>query len=327
MKNFITILLIGLSFAIVGEANASSEPIDNIEATVSDSVITHSELHHAIDTLKKQMANSGMTIPPEADLHKQVLDQLINRKLQLQLAEQGGLSVTEEEIDATIKKIAAQNQISTTELYQKLTSQGMNKAEYRKELKEEITLQKLQGQEVASKISVSPQEVDDFMRSKAWQASNSKEYHLEDILIGLPDEPTSLQIAEAKKQAQTVLDKIHHGMNFQKAAMQASNNSSNALQGGDLGWRKLPEIPTIFTNHVLQMQQGDIAGPIQAQNGFHIIHLAGTRDTNQHHEAVSQRKQVEQLVFQRKVEEQLQNWILRLRSSTSINLYPEKEIA
>ena len=303
-------------------ASQHAQPMDRIVATINDAVLTQSELTTAMNTLKQQMASSQMTLPPDADLRKQVLDQLVNRKLQSQLAEQSGVNASDEDVDRAIKHIATQNNISTDEIYQKVNSQGISKADYRKEIREEIILQKIQGQEVAAKITVTPQEINDFMRGKAWQASNSKEYHLEDILIGLPDEPTSQQITTAKQHAENILNQIHHGMNFSQAAMAESSNNS-ALKGGDLGWRKLPEIPTAFADQVIQMKEKDIIGPLQTQNGFHIIFLAGVRNTDTHLAAANQQKQIEQLVFQRKLEEGLQNWVMKLRSSATINLNPE----
>jgi len=322
IKSILVILCGFFAHQSMAATTSQHQPMDRIVATINDAALTQSELTTAMNTLKQQMANSQMTLPPDADLRKQVLDQLVNRKLQSQLAEQSGVSASEEDVDRAVKQIAMQNNISIAEVYQKISSQGLSKADYRKEIRDEIILQKIQGQEVAAKITVTPQEVNDFMRGKAWQAANNKEYHLQDILIGLPDEPTSQQITTAKQHAENILSQIHHGMNFNQAAMAESNNSS-ALKGGDLGWRKLPEIPTAFADQVIQMKEKDIIGPLQTQNGFHIIFLDGVRNVNTHLAAATQQKQVEQLVFQRKLEEGLQNWVMKLRSSATINLNPE----
>jgi len=136
----------------------------------------------------------------------------------------------------------------------------MTPKDYEKEIREEITIQQLQQSEIGSHITVTPQQVDDFMRSADWQAFSNKEYHLEDILIALPENPSPQDVAASKKKAEEVLAKIHKGMSFKEAAAEASNNSG-AMQGGDLGWRQLPQIPSAFSDPLVHMKESDILGP------------------------------------------------------------------
>lgn len=323
VKRALFILMTLLSYQAVAATHAS-ESLDRIVAVLNDTVITQSELQESINTVKKQITASHMSLPTENILRKQVLDQLINRKLQLDLAEQAHISVTNAEVDAAIAGIAKDHNVSVAELYQKINEQGLTKAEYHKQIQEEMTLQRVQQQNIGARLNVSPKEIDDFMHSKDWQAYSKKEYHIEDILVGIPEEPTSQQISAAKAQADKIMTKLHQGVNFRQAAMSDSTNA-NALQGGDLGWRKLPEVPSAFSEKIIRMKADDIAGPIQTPNGFHIIHLAGTRDVSGM-SAANERKQVEQLIFQRKVEEALQNWITRLRSSAYVDLNPDNSV-
>ena len=183
-------------------------------------------------------------------------------------------------------------------------------------------MQRVQQQAVGSKISISPQEVNDFMRSKTFSTSNTQEYHLEDILITLPEAPSPQDVAAAKKHAEDIMAKIHHGMSFSQAAA-AESGDKNALQGGDLGWRKLAEIPSAFASEIIHMKVNDLVGPLQTPNGFHIIRIAGIRNGGKEPSAAEQRSQVEQLIYQRKLEENLQSWITRLRSQAFINTHPE----
>ncbi len=303
------------------KSNTSSQSLDSIVAIVNDGVITQSELNKAIDTIKKQYSHNQGSLPPADALRKQVLDQTINRKLQLELAERGGINPSDKDVEKAIQGIAKQNNMSAKQLFEKVREDGMSTAEYRKEIREEMIMQQIQQQQVASRIKVSPQEVDDFMRSAAWKASSGKEYHLEDILIALPEIPTQENIAEAKQQAETVLAKLHQGMSFQQVAMSESSNTQ-ALQGGDLGWRKLPEIPEVFSSELVHMKVNGIMGPILTPNGFHIVKLAGIRESKKGAKD-DERKQIQQLLFQRKFEEALQSWIMKLRSESYINLKPQ----
>jgi peptidyl-prolyl cis-trans isomerase SurA len=138
-------------------------------------------------------------------------------------------------------------------------------------------------------------------------------------LIALPEAPTSQQIQDAKKRADTLLQKIHGGLRFSDAAI-AESSGSKALQGGDLGWRKLAETPTAFADQIINMQVNDIAGPIQTPNGFHLILLAGVRNTKGN---ALTNKQVEELLYERKMEEGLQAWLTKIRSEAFINMHPE----
>ncbi len=268
------------------------------------------------------MAASHTPAPAAAVLRKRVLDQLVDRKLQTLLAEAGGMQVTDDQLDKAIGSIAAQNNISVQDLYAKVSASGVEVKDYRKEIREEMLSQQVQQHEVGSKITISPQEVDDLIRSASYKAFYKKEYHLEDILIALPEAPSPQALAAAKKQAEVVLAKLHKGMSFSQVAVAESGNSS-ALQGGDLGWLKLPQIPPNFSSELVHMKVNDIMGPVATPNGFHIVRLAGLRETNTTMDPATQHKQIEQLLYQRKLEEGLQSWITKLRSEAFINTNPE----
>lgn len=289
--------------------------IDQIIAVVNDDVITTSELNHAMGTIKMQIAQEHMPTPPPAVLKKQVLDQLINRRLQLQIAKQAGVQISDEELEQTINHVAEQNNISVSALYERIAQEGLSSTDYRNEMRDQMTMQRLQQQEVAGKIIVSPHELNNFIKSKSWQTNNNKEYHIEDILIPLSDTPSPADIATAKQKAEAAVTKLHQGTSFQAVA-QAESGDKNALQGGDLGWRKLPEIPTAFAEQISHMHPKDIAGPIQTPNGFHIILLAEERAGEK--EAMPDRKQIENLLLQQKFEEAVQNWVSKLRSQAFI---------
>ncbi len=298
-------------------ATSHQGTLDQIVAIVNDDVVTTSELNHSLTLIKMQFAQQHITLPPDTVLQKQVLDQLINKRLQLQAAKQVGINVSDADVDHAIQRVAEQNQMSVKDVYKRINHDGMSTADYRHEMQEQMTLQKLQQQEVSSRVTITPDEVNSFMRSKIWQDNNSKEYHLEDILIPLSDSPTSDEISLAKKHAQAVMAKLQQGGNFHAIA-QSESGDTRALKGGDLGWLKLPEIPSAFAEQVVHLQPKEIAGPIQTSNGFHIVRVADVRIT-QSKQAAPDRKQVENLLLQRKFEEAVQNWVSKLRSQAFIN--------
>jgi peptidyl-prolyl cis-trans isomerase SurA len=321
MRTFLCLsIFLSLICIDVYAAPSNEQSLDSIVAVVNDALITQTELNNAMAAAKKQIAASNTPVPAETVLHKQVLQQLIDRKLQLQLAELGGIHIKDEELNNTLTRIAQANNMTLPQLYEQLPTQGLSVAEYRKQIQDEIMIQQVEQHEIGAKISITPQEISDFKRSKAWQASTNKEYHLEDILVAVPDTPTTQQVQDAKKHADDILAKIHHGTSFHSAAI-AESSGEKALQGGDLGWRKLPEVPSVFAEEIMHMQANDVAGPIQAPNGYHILHLAGVRSADAQN-TVSD-KQIEQLIFQRKLEEALPSWLAKIRSQAFINTHPE----
>jgi peptidyl-prolyl cis-trans isomerase SurA len=294
------------------------QSLDKIMALVNDDVITQIEFKHALEKARAQIRQEEVTPPPETVLTKQVLDQLINRKIQLQIAKQTGVQTTDKELDDTISKIAGQNHITTSSLYQHVVQEGMTRNEYRQEIRDQMTMQKLQQQEVVGKINVTPEDVSRFLASKVWQNNNTKEYHLEDVLVPVSDKPSAQEMANAKTRAQTIIMQLNQGQSLGNL-IQASSTEIQPLQGGDLGWRKLPEIPAIFAEKVVQMKPNDFAGPIQAPNGFHIIHLVESRK-NTTKQATPTHKQVEEMLMQRKFEEAVQNWVSRLRGQAYVQI-------
>jgi peptidyl-prolyl cis-trans isomerase SurA len=302
---------------------ANAQALDQMVAVVNDDVITTSELNQAVGIIKAQIATQNVGAPSDKVLKKQVLDQLIDKKLQMQLAKQAGIDITDEDVNKAVMLIAKQNNISVDTLYEKLKQEGMSTKDYRAELHDQLIVQKLQQQEVASKITISPQEVTTFLNSHAWQANNAHEYRIEDILVPVTDSPTPDDLAAAKKRALTILSKLKSGSAFESIA-QSESGSKNALQGGDLGWRQLPEIPSAFTAEVSHMRKNDVAGPIQTPNGFHLIKLVDTRSISSEKKTLD-RKAVENLLLQQKFEEAMVNWSSRLRSQAFINIQPQKQ--
>jgi peptidyl-prolyl cis-trans isomerase SurA len=291
---------------------SNKHSLDKMVAIVNDAVITQSELDQAMNAIKKQSEAANAPIPSLSLLQKKALDQLIYRKLQLQLAEQNGLRINDTEVTKAINTIAETNKVTLAQLYQKIAEDGMSIADYRKEIREELTLQQIERQEVGSKISMTPQQVKEFMRSTSSQtASTNRSYRIEDILVALPDSPTPDNIANAKKQAQALLEKLHQGTTFENLSPDDYN---------DLGWRKLSEVPSAFTDHVAKAKTGSVIGPIQTDNGLHIVYVQAVRDDN--NQAASFEAAQQQL-YQQKFEEALHQWTAKLRSQAIIIINPQ----
>lgn len=320
-----TLLLLGLFYSFEAEASMKlkrgEQPLDKIVAIVNDNVITQTELNQAVNVARSQMATENLPPPSTNALRKQVLKQLINNKLQVEAAETLGIHVEDEELDKVVNRIATDNHLSVKEFYERIAHEGMSAQAYRKQIRESLTLQHLQQREVASRITVSPDEINDSLRTIRLETSGEKEYHIQDILIPLSDTPSPQEIAIAKKFADDISARLRKGLQLNQLAPA----EADAIQQNDLSWRKLAEVPTAFTEPVTHMKEKGYAGPIQTSNGFHIIHLAGLRNLNEH-SAKPDRKQIAQEIFQRKFEEAMQGWLAKIRGQAFIEIY-DKAIA
>ena len=302
-------IIIAFAFFLASTCYANTgEHLDKIVAIVNDDVVTQTEFNRSLSLAKLQAQQEGVSMNDQ--LKKRVLDDLINKKLQLQIAKQAGITLTEQDIDRIINNIAEKNNISVSDLYHRIATEGMSAAEYRDELREQMTIQKLQQQEVASRLMVTPDEIKNYSKGKnVWKTNNAnREFDIEDILIPLSDSPAPEEIADASKRAQSVMNDISEG----KKVADVTRN--------DLGFRKLSEIPSIFASEVAKMQVNDMAGPIRAPNGFHILRLRADRAGEKSGGGESaDAGQVEQMLLQRKFQENVKHFVSKLRSQAFIS--------
>ena len=258
-------------------ASASTQPLDRIAAVVNEDVILQSELDRAVHNITAQYARNPEKLPPHDVLERQVLERLILVRLEVARAAENGIRVSDQEVDAAIANIARQNNMSEDQLRGQLAQQGQAFADFRSSIRDEITVQRLRQNFAQSRISVSDAEVDAALAAQA----GNQQFHLANILVALPENATPEQIATGQKKADGVKDLIDKGsMDFQAAAVRYSDGQ-NALEGGDLGWRSLDEIPAAFANTIRNLQPGQVFGPVRGASGFQLVKLLEVRDASQ----------------------------------------------
>ena len=260
-------------------AQAVQTRLDGIVAIVDESVITERDLNNRIQLIKVDFERSNRRLPSEEVLRRQVLEALINDSLMLQEAARRGIKITDGQLNQTMQRLAKQNNLSLSDFREALIAQGLDYDEYRETVRRELTLSSLSRQYGQRNATLSEAEVDEFIKLSGADSANY-EYRLSHILIALPDAATPEQIEVAKNRAQEILAQLDQGAQFEELANTFSSGAA-ALQGGDLGWRKKAEIPSLFTSQVLSMEPGDYAGPIRSASGFHIVYLNERRDTEQ----------------------------------------------
>ncbi len=277
MKYFLTIL------TLIATLSAQAEPvkIDGIAAVVNEEAVTLSELDNEIKTVKAQLQQQKSSQPSDAALQRQVLERLIVIHLKQQLADRNNIIIDDETLNRAISSIAKQNNISLAQLRNVIERDSFDFNLYRENIRHEILHTRLRQRYVDNRINITSAEIELFLKQQEKSGGNENEYQLNHILISIPEGASAETIQTAKQRAQAILDRLAKGEPFAELAI-AESDSQQALSGGDLGWRKLGEIPSLFANIVVDMKKGDVSTLIRNPSGFHIIKLNDERGGERH---------------------------------------------
>lgn len=267
------------AIAFTGAASfttAEVVPLDRVVAVVDNRAITQTELDSRVNDVQVRSQAAGMRLPEADVLNRQIIDQLISETLQLEMADRYGVQVSDQEVNASIGNIIQNAKLTEQQFVQQLASEGVSINEFRASIRRQLTMRSITEGLVSRRIRISEQEVDNFLKSADAQFWVSPDYHLGHILVALPSSPSSEAILQAEEKATALYEKLSAGANFAEVAI-AESNGPSALQGGDLGWRKSAELPTLFAEMLPALSNGEVTKPTRSQAGFHIIKLYESR--------------------------------------------------
>jgi len=251
-------------------------PVDRIVAVVNDDVITQNELDTRVALVTHQLQRQGATLPPADALTRQILERLINDRVQLQLAKEEGIKVDDLTLDRTIERIAQENHMSMADFRKALERDNLDYARFRDDIRNEILIARLREKDVDNNIVVTDAEVETELAREAREASADVEYQLSHILVAVPPQATAEQIEARRRRAVEALAALRRGANFAQIAAQYSD-APDALKGGDLGWRPAGRLPTLFLDVLKRMKPGDVSDIMRSPNGFHVVKLVDER--------------------------------------------------
>jgi peptidyl-prolyl cis-trans isomerase SurA len=257
-------------------AAARAAELDRIIAVVDNDVVMRSELDEQLARVRSELRQRGAELPPTAVLERQVMERLILQKIQLQRAEQSGVQVTEENLDRAVDDIAKKNKLSIDQFKEILRSEGYDYDNFREDIRKEIILSKLRREEVDKRIQVSEREIDNELKGEHASGGDEEEYDVAHILIALPPNATDAERKAADEKAQLAVTRLHEGADFGDLAI-AMSDAPDALDKGALGWRKLEEIPSLFSDIVRNMEINDYSDVLRSPSGLHIVKLLGKR--------------------------------------------------
>ena len=270
----IAVAMAGLCASGAAAPAAAGVELDRVVAVVNDDIISASELDVRLGRVRVQLRQSGTAPPPPDALRRQVLERLILRRLQLQIARNSGMRVDDESLNRTILRIAEQNELTLREFRDAVERDGHDFARFREEIREDILIAEVRRRRVENQINISQGDIDDYismMESRGTEADRHR-YRIGHILIAVPDGASSEEIDEARERAERVLEELRAGADFANMAVTHSDGQK-ALEGGDLGWRLASDLPTMLADAVLRLETGEVSEPVRSASGFHLVKL------------------------------------------------------
>jgi len=277
---FLVCLLTALSFFVHAQ-NRRAEPVeaDRIVAVVGEEVVTMNELRARLDSAIRQLQKQGTNLPPREILERQMLERLVTDRIQLQLARDTGLRIDDIQLDQAIARIAANNKMTVQQFRLALEKDGIAFAKFREDIREEMTIVRLREREVDSRLVISDGEIDNYLAGQAG-VGQGVEYRLAHILLRAPERAGPEQLQKLKAKAEQALARARQGANFAELTA-AFSDAPDALQGGDLGFRPLDRLPTLYAEAVEKMEPGGVSALLRSSAGFHIVKLLDKRGSAQ----------------------------------------------
>ncbi|HEX8009487.1 MAG TPA: peptidylprolyl isomerase [Casimicrobiaceae bacterium] len=254
--------------------------LDRVIAVVNDEAITQYDLDEARRIVLQQLNDQKVQQPAPDVLEKQLLERLITERALLQYAKEAGIKVDDNQIERTIQRIAEDNKLTLDGLRQALAKDNVPYAKYREDVRNEIVIQRLREREVENRITVSDAEVENYLATIKAQSGGDEEYRIGHILVLVPEQATAEQIEAKRRRAEEALKSIREGADFGQVAAGFSD-ASDALAGGNLGWRTAARLPTVFTDVVRGMKVGEVSPVLRSAAGFHIVKLLERRNRSE----------------------------------------------
>lgn len=275
IRFFFTLLLCTLA-APTWAQRSRIELVDRIVVVVNNDVITQYEFNERLRVVKAQLEQQGIKLPPREVLDKQLLERVVNEKVQLQFAAETGIRVDDNMLDKAIGRIAEGNNMSLDVFRQALEKDGVTFARFREQIRNEIILSRVKEREADNRVTVTDGEVEHFFATQAATQSSDTEFNVGHILIQVPEQASPEQIQSRKIRAEQALAELKKGGNFAQVSASFSD-APNALQGGELGWRSASRLPQLFSDALNALQPGQVTALLRSPNGFHLLKLIDKR--------------------------------------------------
>ena len=265
-----TITLGMLFFSTAIPASGQVQVLDQVVAIVDDDIILTSELQERVQGVRSTMEARGVEVPEDEILVRETLDRLILDSIQLQLANRYGVRIPDQQLDESMTRLAKQNGLTLEQFKLALEQSGQSYAAAREGLRDDLAIQRVQQGNVMRNINISEQEIDNFLDTEEGEAMTQPEYRVIQALLATRRGEAANEIDAKENHVDAVLADIQAGTAFEQAV---SETEPYDFSGGDLGWRRLGDIPSMFADVIPTLSIGDVT-KVRSSSGFHLVYLA-----------------------------------------------------
>lgn len=276
LKIVLAVSLLTSSYASQAEVKA----LDRVSIVVNDGVILKSEIDALVNTVKQRSLANNQTLPNDRVLKTQATERLIDNLLKKQMADRMSMRIGDTQVDQTIANIAQEQKITLEQLKTKLTTEGVNFADYRESMRDDILLGQVERISVRRRVNIAEQEINNLATQLTEHGQSNVQFQLGHILISHNGDESTEGLKDARERADKVIELLNNGSDFKRIAI-TSSGGPKALEGGDWGYMNINEMPTLFTDAVKGKNQGDVIGPFKSGNGYHIIKILDVKGQQQ----------------------------------------------
>jgi peptidyl-prolyl cis-trans isomerase SurA len=261
-----------------GSGRSTPRTADYIVAVVNQELVTNGELEQRLARVRDQAARTGAKLPPAAELRQQLLDALIDERVQVTYARDNGTRVDDAELDRAVVNVAQQNQITMAQLRQRLAAEGMDYGRFRNNIRDQMMIERVREREVQARIRVTESEIEAFLDKQRARAGAATEYNIAQILVTVPEGATVTEAAQRRARFDAALARVRAGESFEAVAREVSEDANKA-QGGVIGLRQADRLPDVFVEQVRNLKPGEIAPTeLRTSAGFHALKLIERRE-------------------------------------------------
>ena len=252
---------------------------DFIVAVVNQELVTAIEIQQRLARVRENAARAGQRLPPESVLRKQILDGLIDERAQMAYARENGPRIDETELDRAVANVAAQNKVTMAQMREQLAKEGIDLARFRKNVRDQMLVERVRDREVQSRIRITDADVDALLTKQRADNAAAPSYNLSQIVIPVPDNVSAAEIARLQGRADAALARVRGGESFETVARGVVASEADKATSGELGMRPVDRLPDAFIEHVRGLKAGETAATVlRTGAGFHLLKLVERRD-------------------------------------------------
>jgi|TARA_R100000306_G_scaffold49955_1_gene47083 peptidyl-prolyl cis-trans isomerase SurA len=280
LRHGVKALLVVLAVLAPLSAQAERKLLDQVVAIVDESVILQTELEARISTITSRLSAQGTALPPRQVLEERVLDQLITESIQMQMADRAGMRISDNELNETMANIAERNGMSLAQFENQLAAEGVSYYQAREQIRKEMLTSRVQQRQVGNRVRVTDREVENYLESLEARGGNNAQYRLAYIFVSVDDPSDEAEVEAAREKAERLRNEIASGRDFREVAV-AESDASNALEGGDMGWRAEGQLPSLVAPVVPELPVGEPSEVLENNSGFHLVMVMDKRGGEQ----------------------------------------------